>query len=87
MGGLHLRAPLGAELRIVVNIIHTHTHIQNVSRIITCSVIAIADYDEDCFYDDSWRNNVIIARETLSSFLTQLHVVSGGVCVVCLFCR
>jgi len=27
-------------------------------------------YDEDCFYDHSWRNNVVIAFGTLSSFLT-----------------
>jgi len=26
--------------------------------------------DEDCFYYHSWRNNVVIAFGTLSSFLT-----------------
>ena len=26
--------------------------------------------DEDCLYDHSWRNNVVIAFGTLSSFLT-----------------
>jgi len=26
--------------------------------------------DDDCFYDHSWRNNVVIAFGTLSSFLT-----------------
>ena len=27
-------------------------------------------YDDDCFYYHSWRNNVVIAFGTLSSFLT-----------------
>ena len=26
--------------------------------------------DDDCFYYHSWRNNVVIANGTLSSFLT-----------------
>ena len=30
----------------------------------------------DCFYNHSWRNNVVIAFETLSSFLTQLQWVA-----------
>jgi len=37
--------------------------------------------DDDCFYYYSWRNNVVIAFGTLSSFLTYLHIVSGVVCV------
>jgi len=41
--------------------------------------------DDDCFYDHSWRNNVVIAFGTLSSFCTYLHFVSGVVCVVCPF--
>jgi len=36
-------------------------------------------------YYHSWRNNVVIAFETLLTFLTQLHIVSGVVCVVCPF--
>jgi len=28
------------------------------------------DNDDDCFYYHSWRNNVVIAFGTLSSFLT-----------------
>jgi len=37
-------------------------------------------YDDDCFYYHSWRNNVVIAFGTLSSFL-----IYGVVCVVCHF--
>ena len=29
--------------------------------------------DDDCFYYHSWRNNVVIAFGTLSSFLTYLQ--------------
>jgi len=29
-------------------------------------------HDDDCFYYHSWRNNVVIAFGTLSSFLTWL---------------
>ena len=32
--------------------------------------IYIYIYDDDCFYYHSWRNNVVIAFGTLSSFLT-----------------
>ena len=32
--------------------------------------IEIVFYDDDCFYYHSWRNNVVIAFGTLSSFLT-----------------
>jgi hypothetical protein len=31
---------------------------------------SVAADDDDCFYYHSWRNNVIIAFGTLSSFLT-----------------
>jgi len=31
---------------------------------------ASSDNDDDCFYYHSWRNNVVIAFGTLSSFLT-----------------
>jgi len=31
---------------------------------------AFAPDDDDCFYYHSWRNNVVIAFGTLSSFLT-----------------
>ena len=41
--------------------------------------------DDDCFHYHSWRNNVVITFGTLSSFLMQLHMVSGVVCVVCPF--
>ena len=41
--------------------------------------------DDDCFYYRSWRNNVVIAFGTLSSFLAKLHIVSGIVSVVCPF--
>jgi len=27
-------------------------------------------FGDDCFYDNSWRNNVVISFGTLSSFLT-----------------
>ena len=37
----------------------------------------------DCFHYPSWRKNVVIAFGTLSSFLNQIHIVSGVVCVVC----
>jgi len=37
--------------------------------------------DDDSFYYHSWRNNVVIAFETLSSVLT----VSGVVFLVCPF--
>jgi len=37
------------------------------------------------FYYHSWRNNVVIVFGKLSSFLTQLHIVSGIVCVGCPF--
>ena len=30
----------------------------------------LSTHDDDCFYYDSWRNNVVIAFGTLSSFLT-----------------
>ena len=36
--------------------------------------------DDDCHHYHSWRNNVVIASGTLSSFLTRLHIVSGVVC-------
>jgi len=39
--------------------------------------------DDDCFYYHSWRHNGAITLATLSSFLTELHIVSGVVCVVC----
>jgi len=36
-----------------------------------CIYIHIYIYiDDDCFYYHSWRNNVVIAFGTLSSFLT-----------------
>ena len=41
--------------------------------------------DDGCFYDHSWRNNVVIAFGTLSSFGTWFHVVNGVVYVVCTF--
>ena len=41
--------------------------------------------DDHCFYYHSWRNNVVIAFGTFSSFFTQFHIVSGVVCVVCPF--
>jgi len=41
-----------------------------------------ANDDDDCFYYYSWRNNVVIAFETLLSFLTQFLIVKGIVCVV-----
>jgi len=47
--------------------------------------VLVENSDDDCFYCHSLRNNVIIAFGTLSSFLTQLHVVRGVVCVVCAF--
>jgi len=34
---------------------------------------------DDCFYYHSWRNNVVIAFGTLSSFLTYLHILGGVV--------
>jgi len=34
-----------------------------------CRILEEID-DDDCFYYHSWRNNVVIAFETLSSFLT-----------------
>jgi len=34
-----------------------------------CSV-QLKYHDDDCFYYHSWRNNVVIAFGTLSSFLT-----------------
>jgi len=49
---------------------------------------AVADQiydDDDCFYYHSRRNNVVIAFGTLSFFFTLLHIVSGVVCIVCLF--
>jgi len=45
----------------------------------------LGHFDDDCFYYHSWRNNVVIALGTLSSFLTYLQIVSGVVCVVCPF--
>ena len=42
-------------------------------------------HNDDGFYSHSWRNNEVVAFGTLSSFLTQLHIVSGVVCVVCPF--
>jgi len=41
--------------------------------------------DNDCFHYPFWRKNVVIAFGTLSFCLTQLHIVSGVVCVVCPF--
>jgi len=38
-----------------------------------CSVAFLTQDDDDCFYYHSWRNNVVIAFGTLSSFLTQLQ--------------
>jgi len=35
-----------------------------------CDDLAFGDNDDDCFYYHSWRNNVVIAFGTLSSFLT-----------------
>ena len=42
------------------------------------------DDDDDCFCYHSWRNNVVIAFGTLSSFF-YLALMSGVVCVVCPF--
>ena len=39
--------------------------------------IAQTMHDDDCFYYHSWKNNVVIAFGTLSSFRTQFHIVSG----------
>jgi len=39
---------------------------------------------DDCFDYHSRGNNVIIV---FSSFLTELHIANGVVCVVCPFCR
>ena len=36
----------------------------------TCAGAYGDDDDDDCFYYHSWRNNVVIAFGTLSSFLT-----------------
>ena len=36
----------------------------------------------ECFYHHFGRNNVVIAFETLSSFLTYLHIVDGVVCAL-----
>jgi len=30
------------------------------------------EYDDDCFYYHSWRNNVVIAFGTLSSFIIYI---------------
>jgi len=35
----------------------------------------VSIYDDDCFYYHTWRNNVVIAIGTLSSFLTSLQWV------------
>ena len=35
--------------------------------------------DDNCVCCHPWRNNVVIAFGTLSSFLTKLHIVSGVV--------
>ena len=50
-----------------------------------CACVCTWWLDDDCFYYHSWRNNVVFAFGTLSSFLTQFHIVSGVVCVVCPF--
>ena len=47
--------------------------------------VYIIGYDDDCFYYQYWKYNVVIAFGTLASFLTQLHVASSVVCIVCPF--
>jgi len=42
-------------------------------------------YDDNCLYNHSQRNNVVIEFGALSSFRTELHIGSGVVCVVCPF--
>ena len=54
------------------------------SQIVTLTVCVCVN-DDDCFDCHSWRNKIVIAFETLSSFLTKLHMVSGIVCIVCPF--
>ena len=36
----------------------------------TWCLVQCVTHDDDCFYYHSWKNNVVIAFETLSSFLT-----------------
>ena len=59
---------------------HIWTHRQEMmtSYVLMCSVlfcpfVTILFPVDDCFYYHSWRNNVVIAFGTLSSFFTQLQ--------------
>jgi len=47
-----------------------------VSFLTPCCCQASACYDDDCFYYHPWRNNVVIAFGTLSSFYTVLHCIT-----------
>jgi len=40
-------------------------------------------HDDDCFYYHSWRNNVVIAFGTLSSFLFEYCLAFTMTCTVC----
>jgi len=44
--------------------------LERLSVLSACSSESAGCVDDDCFYYHSWRNNVVIAFGTLSSFLT-----------------
>jgi len=54
---------------------HTATHCHTLQHSWCLKDIRISLWYDDCFYYHLWRNNVVIAFGTLSSFLTQLHIV------------
>ena len=45
-------------------------HLDLIASSPNANLAALACQDDDCFYYHSWRNNVVIAFGTLSSFLT-----------------
>ena len=99
--GQHANAPLLSVTHTHYTHTHTHTRgrapsARWCSRDMSCAETWLIHtcrdssdtclcIDDDCFYYHSWRNDVVIACGTLSSFLTQLHIVIGVVCVVCRF--
>ena len=48
---------------------HAYTFIYVCALVYICTRVGAFCYDDDCFYYHSWRNNVVIAFGTLSSFL------------------
>ena len=63
-----LTAQKNAELKCIINKDHQVTVAPK--RMPLGARLAVNTYDDDCFYYRSWRNNVVIAFGTLSSFLT-----------------